>query len=176
MSFMEDIGHFVKHFGLEKHETLVIIIFIFLCLISLIILLKILSKTDQYDIYKFYKHSSNDLYSETDRIKKMLKDLNKITNELNHMISYTHASIEARKQIIESLQTKINTMASEENNLNKKIETLNALNQEQVITSDIINDFLKKNNKHSFLLNSAVSFILGFIFCILGFILSKIFS
>ena len=128
-------------------------------------------KNDSSDIYKFYKNSSSELFSETDKIKKMLKEFNNMANELNKIIIYTTASIEARKQIVEVLQLKINSLSTEESNLNEKVNTLNVFSDKQIIVSDIINDFFKRNYKNSILLN----IIIGFVFCMLGYTLSKVF-
>ena len=91
------------------------------------------------------------------------------TNQLNGMISYTTASVEARKQIIEVLQSKIDSLSTEENNLNEKINTLTIFGDKQIVVSNIINDFFKKNYKHSIILN----IIIAFVFCMIGYILSK---
>lgn len=168
------IQDMINYLGLEKHEQFFTVFFIFLCLLLAIILMLIMNryfKNDASSIYQFYKNSSNELYNETDKIKKMLKELNKMTDDLNGIITYTNASIEARKQIIDALQQKINSLSTDENRLSEKINTLNTLKDKQIVINDIINDFFKKNNKNSLLLN----IIIGFVFCILGYVLSKVF-
>lgn len=165
---------FICYFHLEKHEFFATVFFTFLNLLFVVILVILMTrylKHDSLSIYSFYKNRSNELFTETDKIKKMLKDLNKMTDDLNKIITYTNASIEARKQIIEALQLKINSLSIEENNLNDKVNTLNLLSDKQIVVSDIINDFFKRNYKNSILLN----IIIGLVFCILGYILSKVF-
>ena len=163
---------FIKYFHLENHEFFVTVFFIFLYLLLMVILMIINTlyfKNDSSDIYKFYRNSSRELFAETDKLKKMLKDFNKMANELNKIIVHITASIEARKQIVEILQLKINSLSTEESNLNEKLNTLNEFSNKQIVVNDIINDFFKRNYKRLILLN----IIIGFVFCLLGYTLSK---
>lgn len=166
------ISNFLKQNSNE--QLFILYLFSILGLLLLIIFMLLLFKfTDNKysSIYAFYKSNSDNLYTEKNKIAKKLKELNKITNELNGLITSMNASIEARKEIIETLQEKVNSLSIEENALNEKINTLNLVKDKPTAINDVLNDFFRKNNKNE----TKKNIVLNFFFCLLGFILSKLF-
>lgn len=169
------IQDIISYLNLEKYEQFFTAFFVFLTVLLLVVLMWLMNKylkNDSLSIYSFYRSSKDNLFKETEEIGKKLKELEKMKDEFNKLIIHTNASIEARKEIIETLQQRLNSLSVDEEKLNEKISTLNLINDKPMAINDIMNDFFKKNNKHSVKLNV----IIGFVFCLLGFILSRIFA